>query len=483
MRSEETPLDAAIRGLARGARRLDRVIEAWRPAAWLELDRRIRSAIGQGEIERPAHPWTSTNRLPGALRAALRAPAPTEAGLALALCDPSGLIRQAALPHAARRPAVLPLVAVRTTDWVPAVRDRAREILTAALPGADGRTLGVTVPVLLQLRRRTRGDAAGTLLDETLRAAPDESLTALLRNRDRATRRLAVGIALERGLLTPAELAKTATYDNDIAVQDMAATAALAAGVPDETLPLLLAARPSRVRAAGITALHGAGRTDEAEPFLYDRSGLVRACARWVLRQAGRDPLALYRAACADPSTVPGWAPYGLAECGDRDDADIPVLRALTAHPVARVRASAVAGLRILEPQEWRGVLPLLDDPSAAVAREVENTLVDHAYRIPEEDMLTRAAPDRPYRQRAAALRVLSARYGTARLRCALRMLDDPDPRLRARAVTVICRDWWSVRHFDPAEAEEILLVLERNHDAVPRLAASRIREALRPRG
>ncbi|XIE77853.1 hypothetical protein AB6O49_05665 [Streptomyces sp. SBR177] len=98
MRSEETPLDAAIRGLARGARRLDRVIEVWRPAAWLELDRRIRSAIGQGEIERPAHPWTSTSRLPAALRAALRAPAPTEAGLALALCDPSGLIRQAALP-------------------------------------------------------------------------------------------------------------------------------------------------------------------------------------------------------------------------------------------------------------------------------------------------------------------------------------------------------------------------------------------------
>ncbi|MFE0649891.1 hypothetical protein ACFVZH_15045 [Streptomyces sp. NPDC059534] len=44
----------------------------------------------------------------------------------------------------------------------------------------------------------------------------------------------------------------------------------------------------------------------------------MRACARWVLRQAGSDPVPLYRAACAAGDSVPSDAPLGLAECGDR---------------------------------------------------------------------------------------------------------------------------------------------------------------------
>ncbi|MFD0371333.1 hypothetical protein [Streptomyces sp. NPDC127114] len=432
MRSEDTPLDAAIRGLASGARKLARVVDVTRPEAWTALDEGIRIAIGYGEIERPAHPWTSTGRLPAALRAVLRAPAPTEAGLALALCDPSGLIREAALPHAAGRPAVLPLVAIRTTDWAAPVREKAETVLAEALRGADAGTLALTAPVILRIRRRLRGGTAAALLDEALRAAPAGTVSALLLNPDRTTRRFAFGIAVERGLLTPAELARTAAYDGDVAVQDIAATAALAAGLPDDTLPLLLAARSGRVRSAGVTALRKAGRAAEAEPFLHDRSGMVRACALWVLRQDGRDPVARYRAACADPATVPDRAPLGLAECGD-PKRDAEALWELSGHERALVRSSAVAGLRMFEVADFTRLLPLLDDPASGVVREAARALLPWADRLPEEEFLRRTGPGRPPHVRVRALLLLREHGSAVYEKTARRLLDDPDPVLRVR--------------------------------------------------
>ncbi|MFJ9827915.1 hypothetical protein ACIRSU_26680 [Streptomyces sp. NPDC101160] len=431
MSSEEQPLGAAIRGLARG-RKLARVIDTTHPGAWTALDEGIRVAIGYGEIERPAHPWMSTSRLPAALRAALRAPAPTESQLALALCDPSGLVREAALPHAARHPAVLPLVAVRATDWAAPVRDRARELLAAALPGADAATLGTTAPVIIRLKSRLRGGEGVALLQDVLRTVPGETVSALFLNRDRPTRRLAFTAAVERGLLDARELARIAAYDDDAAVRNRAADAALAVGVPDETLPLLLGARSGAVRSAGVIALRKAGRTAEAAPFLYDRSGLVRACARWVLRQDGRDPLPLYRAACADAATVPDRAPLGLAECGDRKE-DTAVLWELAGHEREHVRASAVAGLRLFE-ADFTRLLPLLDDPAPGVVREAARALLPWADRLPEAELLRRTGPGRPVHVRVRALRLLREHGSVAYQETARRLVEDPDPVVRMRA-------------------------------------------------
>lgn len=141
------------------------------------------------------------------------------------------------------------------------------------------------------------------------------------------------------------------------------------------------------MRAAGVTALRAAGRADEAEPFLYDRSALVRACARWVLRQTGTDPLPLYRAACAAGDAVPLDAPLGLAECGDRA-ADADALWALTGHARPRVRASAVAGLRVLDAVRFDAagferLAPLLNDDSPRVARAAALALAPWADHLP----------------------------------------------------------------------------------------------------
>ncbi|MFE4874761.1 hypothetical protein [Streptomyces sp. NPDC056682] len=149
-----------------------------------------------------------------------------------------------------------------------------------------------------------------------------------------------------------------------------------------------------------------AGRHTDAEPYLTDRSAVVRACARWVLRQGGTDPVPLYRALCADPVARPAAA-VGLGECGMREDTDR--VRALLTQPLPGVRACVVAGLRALEAVHVDDVRPLLDDPSAAVVRQATTALLPWADRIPQELLRQLLVEDRPRHQRVAAVRLLRA--------------------------------------------------------------------------
>ncbi|MEV4442168.1 hypothetical protein AB0K09_24820 [Streptomyces sp. NPDC049577] len=385
-------------------------------------------------------------------------PAPDEPSLAVALCHPDGRIRQAALtsPGAA---ALLPLVAVRCADWVAPVREVARAVLRDALPGATPEVLGAVAAVILRVAQRRHGGSAEELLEDILQ---DDAIADVLRgSEDRAARRLGHRIAIERGRLSPADLARIAARDHDIVVQDLCADAALArtrdGGEHGEIVRLLLGARQARVRAAGVTALSRTGDTGRATAFLADRSGLVRACARWVLRQHGVEPLPHYRSLCASPDVSPGAA-AGLGECGSAADAGL--LRPLLAHPAVAVRARAVWALRMLDAIEPDRLLPLLDDPSAAVVREVALALTPTAARLPEEWLHRRLATDRPHYVRTAAFRLLAAHGTAAQLRCFLTLLDDADPGLSARARAAL-HGWGPA---DTAEVYAALPPAERAH-------------------
>ncbi|MFJ2023951.1 HEAT repeat domain-containing protein [Streptomyces sp. NPDC087897] len=242
---------------------------------------------------------------------------------------------------------------------------------------------------------------------------------ALTAHPDRETYRCAFRIAVERGLLTPTELATTAATCGDITLQDLCADAAVSASArprggdaenppPDAAvLDRPLTARSPRVRSAGVTALRRAGRHGDAEPFLHDRSALVRACARYVVRQGGVDPRPLYRARCAEPAAHPGAA-AGLGECGDRT-VDAEVLWALAEHPLPAVRLHAITGLRALDAVARERLTPLLDDPSPAVVRAATRALLPDAAGIPEPLLRAWAAPDRPRAVRVAAARLRRA--------------------------------------------------------------------------
>jgi len=390
-------------------------------------------------------------RLDEALRRTPYAPSdPAEPELANALCHWDGRIRQAALEQAAGQPVLLPLVVVRCADWVEQVRDRARELLRASL---DVETAVALTPLILLFGRRGRGAFAVELVGGVLRPASREQLAPLFSHPDRTVRRFVHRLAVEEGLLSPAELARTAARDADTVVQNLCAEAALAAVAKtdgyDEVLEPLLGARNPRARAAGVTALRAAGLTGRAEGFLVDRSGVVRACARYVVRQHGGDPLASYRAWCLAAEPVPG-AVIGLAECGGRDDAAL--LWALVPHQSAAVRARAVAGLRVLDVVDVRRMLPLLDDPAPGVVREAALALLPSAGLVPDEWLMERLA--RGSRAvRVAAFRLLDARGGIVRLRAAVTVLDDPDERLRAWGAQVVQR-WRLEEGMTPGDAE-----------------------------
>lgn len=390
-------------------------------------------------------------RLDEALRRESYAPSGLVASrLAIELCHRDGRIREAALEQVAGDPGLLPLLVVRCGDWVGQVRDRARELLAEAL---DMDTAVALAPLILLSGRRGRGAFAIDLLDEVLRRASREQLAPLLTRADRAVRRHAHRLAVEEGLLSPAELARAAARDPDTVVQILCADAALAAvaktGDYDGVLAPLLGARNPRARATGVTALRAAGLPERAEGFLADRSGVVRACARYVVRQGGGDPLALYRAWCREAEPVPG-AVIGLAECGERRDAAL--LWPLVSHPAAAVRARALGGLRTLDVVDVPRLLPLLDDPAPGVVREATLALLPSADLVPDE-WLTERLVDGPRAMRVAAFRLLDARGGIVRLRAAVTVLDDPDERLRAWGAQVVQR-WHPEAGMTPGDPE-----------------------------
>ncbi|MFI1796277.1 hypothetical protein ACH427_02800 [Streptomyces sp. NPDC020379] len=426
MSKQTDPAREVVAAASGSAATLESVLGPLGPKDWVALDLGVRTVAWYAYGGLPSVAWVRAGERPA-----------NEAALVVALCHPDGRVRQAALAAAGSVPALLPLVVVRCADWVAPVREGARALLRAALDAAAPRAVADVTAVALRVAGRQHGAYARDLLTEFLRSAGRELTDALTTGPDRATRRLGYRIAVGQGRFSAAGLAGIAATYEDVVVQDLCADAALARAAEDgryaEIVGPLLASRHPRVRAAGVTALNRTGDVEEATAFLTDRSGTVRACARWVLRQHGVDPLPRYRAICAGPyAAVSSGAVTGLGESGAKADAGL--LRRLLAHPTGAIRARAVAGLRVLGAVEPERLSPLLMDPSAAVVREASVALVPDATRLSELLLWEHLAPGRPRHVRTAAYRLLSAHRGTVRLRCHLTLLDDEDPRLRAQA-------------------------------------------------
>ncbi|MER6118265.1 HEAT repeat domain-containing protein [Streptomyces sp. NPDC001743] len=377
--------------------------------SWPALDQAIRD-LPSWELPSYAAPdnrwlrWDWNAPLPS-LRRSRRRRAESESENVIALCHPDGRIREAALDRVPGSPALLPLLIVRCADWAAPVRERARRLLSEVPPAG----LAPHADLVLLLARREQGGFAADLLDRGVRGGSAAQVESLLASGDRATRRFAHRVAVDRGLLAPGRLARLAADSGDATLQDLCADAALASmrvEDHDDVLGVLLAARAPRVRAAGVTALRRTGRHDEARARLADRSGVVRACARYVVRQGGADPLPLYRAMCGGEIAEPGAA-AGLGECGDPSDAE--TLWALLDHPSPAVRVHAVHGLRALDAVTRDRLSVLIDDPSPAVVRAATRALLPDAAELSREWLTERDAPDRPRAVRVAAQRLLRA--------------------------------------------------------------------------
>ncbi|MFE4636492.1 hypothetical protein ACFRJ1_24335 [Streptomyces sp. NPDC056773] len=417
---------------------LDEVLDTEDPAAWTALDLGVRELCDY-------HGEALGSRT------------------ATALCHGNGRIRERALTGAAGLPELLPLVVLRCADWNRQVRDAARRVLGDALRDSGEEALRTLTPMVMSLAGRHQGRWAVAAFEAALREPRYAAVRAeLCSHRDLRTRRAAVRITLEAAdSFSAPELARRAAAEPDAVLRQLWTSAALAAmaarGSEEAAVDALLAARAGFVRAAGVTSLRAAGRSAEAPRYLADPSAAVRACARWLLRQHGAEARAAYLRLCAD-SPAPG-AVLGLAECaGQADSAVLPVLTGLLSHREDRIRAAAVAGLRLLNgPGPGPEALAaLLDDPSPSVVREATWSLRPVASRLPSGPLVARTGPDRPAHVRRAALRLLAAQGADEGLPPLTAALDDPDPVLRRVALDLLRRwDWQATARreaFGPGE-------------------------------
>ncbi|MFE2857908.1 hypothetical protein ACFXJO_43195 [Streptomyces lavendulae] len=408
------------------------------------------------------------------------------------LCHPDGRVRAAAL--AAWRNPPLQLVLIRCADWVPQVRDRARRVLGRAVAAHDpAEALTGLAPFVLRLGGRRHGAWAVEQLEAALsgrysllaawwrpgRPCTTWSLNALTpEQRDRilarlrgtadlATRRFATRVTLAAGRCGVREAARRAATEPDPVTGGMWTDAVLAAmaadGPDDEAVDTLLGSRSARVRAAGVTALRRAGRAARAVDHLADRSGEVRACARWLLGQDGGDPYAYYCGLLTDPHRVSGHAVTGFREVAGQ--ADGPLLFPLLHHPDGAVRAAALAALRGLGlVVEEALLLVMLEDPSASVAREAALCLLRVAEGLDPAALAARTGPEWPAHTRRAAFRLLEGRGGSAELRACVAMLTDPDPGLGLRArARVLGWNWLSTLDEGEAHQAELGALLARS--------------------
>lgn len=421
-------------------------------------------------------------------------PPPRSGRIEARLCDRDGRVREAALSTlSAGQHAPPQLVLIRCTDWVPQVRERARRVLAGIVARDPVAALVDLSPLIVRLGRREHGAWAVEQLEAALsgRHAPvtagwhpgqpsatwswkaltgEQCADALARLGDRAdlpTRRFAARLTVAAGRTGVRDLALRAARELDPATARLwtdAALRALAEDGPDgAAVDALLTGRLPMVRASGVTALRGAGRAQEASRYLADRSGLVRACARWLLARGGGDPYAHCLALVTDSEELSPYAVAGFSECAKR--ADAPLLRSLLGHPAGAVRAAALAGLRRLDAStDDAALMPLLDDPWPAVAREAATALAPAALRLDLHHLSERIGPERPAHVRRAAFRLLRARGGIHELRASVALTADPDPKLRARArETVRGWNWQASLHFAQAPLPELALLLKRS--------------------
>ncbi|MFI9099387.1 hypothetical protein ACIGXA_02595 [Streptomyces fildesensis] len=356
-------------------------------------------------------------RAPGATTVPLRPGGTDPLRLLLASLDRDGHVRQAAVEAltGVGGPLAAAALALRTVDWVPAVR----ECAVAALPARTAPDeVAAAVRLLLRLggRRRAAGRLAGyraVLAEPGYRRA----VRALAADGDPRTRRFGMELALELGEYVRGDLLRTALRDRDQVCRRLCAERLLEID-PDQAGRLMWA-RSAAVRELAVAALPVDVPAARLVSVLADQARMVRAQARWQLYRRGEPPARVYRrqlgrCGSGGPAGLTAGLLAGLGECGDATD--VPLLLRFTepgpapgpgSGPVARparVRRCAVGALGRLAPAGdlVRLLAPLALDPDPGVAREVFEALARVAAQVPAETVWVGRTRTEPAVRRAA---------------------------------------------------------------------------------
>lgn len=390
------------------------------------FDRAMRARAGYASITRWDH---LTPRDLGTLTA-LRAGASL---VQLALCHPSGFVREAAIrlspPHANR--AELATLLLRTNDWVMQVRTAAHAAIRARLTAPQLPELIAVLPVIDSMRAWHRVRAS-TLVDELdVVVSSQEARPALLAatsSVDRFLRRSAfrrlIGEAVRldpAGGSTTADhaLYEAALRDSDPALRIWVARA-LVAAPPELFLAFsnrLLRQRAGSIRFATIQRLVDLEQPWPWRSHVMDAHTGVRAFAQQASLDEDLDPASPYRAESfiADSFHL-GTSLLGLGETAGAAEASLVYPHLASSRP--GVRRSALLALAAFDVDDLHShALKALADSSHSVVTTAREVLVERAARLRAEEVITELSTlTTPWGRRAAIAVLAALEYWTGLL-------------------------------------------------------------------
>ncbi len=421
---------------------------------WLAVDEALR------------HRWWSAPRWSQTIAADLADGEVNALPLVVAACHHNGRIREAAVVRLAdqQHPAAVAVLALRACDWADQVRQSARTVLAGwSWPALPDEALTTLAELAFALRTRREGGWLAGRVDDLLQDLPAQELEPLLSARDRRVRRAAYRAAIVSGRLDLDQLVRAAVQDHDLPIRAMSARAAVQAAVDPTQLRTMLASRTALVRVEALREWVRSGDLAVAEAALSDRHPLVREIAQEAWRRAGSDPAEYYRRLAllspAEPAVI-----AGLGETGGSDDVEL-VARWL-AHPQTRGRVEAIRALRRLGTPRPAELVALLRDESPAVTRQAVATLRRDIGVVDPAVLTGLLSPANPPHVRFGGYRLLTGGDAWQRLVTNLRLIDDPDARLRvsSRADIAAWLDREAARTFrapSPDRAVELDSLLE----------------------
>ena len=342
----------------------------------------------------------------------------------------SGYVREPAVDELSSLSgsAVVPVLAIRASDWVPPIRERARRALVDRFE-ADPGAIVLAGPLGLALAAREAGSWLAGVIRGRLETLDADGIRQCLQSRDHVFRRAVIRVAIRRAVLTSEDLRAVAEGDSDPDVRAVSAEAALRA-TPAGEVHTLLQSRSAEVRALAIAARAVSGDLGPARTALGDRAHRVRSAAQVAVRAAGESPADFYRAKLSS-GTFTHEVLAGLRETGSSGDAAL--LAPFLGDPSPATRVEAAHALRTLGGVDQSVLLAALHDTSPGVVREVTKALRRSTGAV-DIDLL-RPLLDRgesPH-VRLAGFRLLTARDARTRILTDLALAEDDQLGERAR--------------------------------------------------
>lgn len=295
-------------------------------------------------------------------------------------------------------PVAIPALIVRVNDWVPQVREAAKEALIKLMTPKNAKAFAESLPDLFHLKtcgRENHARFVADILEYLLIEDNAESIRGVAFSTEPKVARIAVKLCFDRSLLRRDELVAKCLPHADVLVRSFAAgylrefsgttlDALLEIAILDPFMPIRREAFQIYLRS----------RPEQGEviarAFLFDRHASIRELAITHQVRSGADVRSIYASVIWNGSQSISRRKIsilGLAYLGVKED--IPLISQQLANKSPGIRKAAIQALGKLMGDEAKSLLmTALDDPSPSVAKEASRLITKLKLRYDSNEMI-----------------------------------------------------------------------------------------------